>query len=180
MLLVRHGQSEFNAAFTLTRVDPGIPDPRLTALGREQAEHAAMQLRGAGVARLIASPYTRTLETASIIAARLGVPIAIDARVRERATFHCDIGSPRQDLATRFPELAFDHLDEPWWHDHIALDRAESEDELGLRARAFCADWAGRRDWQDVAVITHWGFIRAVTGQSVQNAEILRLDPRAI
>ncbi len=36
MILLRHGQSEFNLAFTLTRRDPGIVDARLTPLGRER------------------------------------------------------------------------------------------------------------------------------------------------
>ena len=34
MILVRHGQSEFNAVYSVTRVDPGIPDPQLTDIGR--------------------------------------------------------------------------------------------------------------------------------------------------
>jgi len=34
MILVRHGQSEFNAAFNVTRIDPGIRDPKLTRMAR--------------------------------------------------------------------------------------------------------------------------------------------------
>jgi precorrin-6x reductase len=41
MILLRHGQSEFNLLFTQTRKDPGIKDPRLTSLGHSQAEAAA-------------------------------------------------------------------------------------------------------------------------------------------
>jgi hypothetical protein len=29
----------------------------------------------------------------------------------------------------------------------------------------------------EVAVITHWGFIRAVTGLKVPNGTVLRIDP---
>ena len=179
MLLVRHGQSEFNAAFTLTRVDPGIPDPELTAIGRRQAEAAAAELAARGVGRLIASPYTRTLQTASIIAAALGVPISIDPRVRERAAFHCDIGSSPTRLARLFPALDFSGLDDPWWHDHLALERAETEAELGLRAGQFRRDMAAAPDWRSVAVVTHWGFMRALTGRQAQNGEIMFLDPAA-
>lgn len=176
MLLVRHGQSEFNAAFTNTRVDPGIPDPGLTEIGRRQAAEAAGALASQGVQRLVASPYLRTLQTASIIADHLGLEIEIDARVRERAAFHCDIGSPPRQLAERFPALRFDHLEDPWWHDHLALGRAETEGELEHRAGAFRRDMAARSDWRGVAVITHWGFVRALTGRQVQNGEILRID----
>ncbi|MBM3523020.1 MAG: histidine phosphatase family protein [Alphaproteobacteria bacterium] len=176
MLLIRHGQSEFNAAFTHTRVDPGIPDPDLTDIGRRQAAEAADALRQENVRRLIASPYRRTLQTASIIAERLGVPIEIDARVRERAAFHCDIGTRVDRLSPLFPELRFDHLPDPWWHDHLALGRAETEDELSLRAQDFRRDAARLHDWREVGVVTHWGFVRSLTGRQVQNGEILRID----
>jgi len=176
MLLVRHGQSEFNAAFTLTRVDPGIPDPELTEIGRIQAANAAEQLAARGVRRLVVSPYTRTLQTARIIASHLGVAISIDPRVRERAAFHCDIGTPPQLLATRFPDVDFAALADPWWHDHLSLGRAESEAELAQRAEHFRHDMARQEDWRDVAVITHWGFVRALTGHQAQNGEIVAYD----
>ena len=87
MILVRHGQSEFNVVYSVTRVDPGIRDPRLTEEGRRQAAGLAEELAGHGVRRILASPYTRALETAAIIAERLSVPIAIDPVVGERAAF---------------------------------------------------------------------------------------------
>ncbi len=34
MLLIRHGQSEFNVVYSVTRQDPGIRDPKLTVEGR--------------------------------------------------------------------------------------------------------------------------------------------------
>ena len=77
MLLIRHGQSEFNVVYSATRVDPGIRDPRLTDAGRAQARAAGERLAGEGVRRLLASPYTRALETAEIIAGVLDVPITV-------------------------------------------------------------------------------------------------------
>jgi broad specificity phosphatase PhoE len=176
MLLVRHGQSEFNAAFTLTRVDPGIPDPELTEIGRSQAATAADALAARDVVRLVVSPYTRTLQTARIIAERLGVPLSIDPRVRERAAFHCDIGTPPGMLARRFPEFDFGGLGDPWWHDHLSLGRGETEEELAARAEHFRRDMAASPDWRRVAVITHWGFVRALTGRQAQNGEIVPFD----
>lgn len=176
MFLVRHGQSFFNAAFNLTRIDPGIPDPALTALGRRQAIEAGDALAAHGIRRLLASPYTRTLETASIIAERLGLAIEIEPLVRERAAFHCDIGSGRDALAERWPALRFDHLDDPWWHDHVGSGIAESEAQLETRARAFHARMAAEDARERVAVVTHWGFIRALTGKPVTNGEIVRIE----
>lgn len=178
MLLVRHGQSEFNAAFNETRVDPGIIDPPLTQLGRAQAAAAADQLIAAGVRRLISSPYVRTLETAQIIAGRIGVSITIDACVRERAGFMCDIGTRPAALGRRFAGLNFDHLDDPWWHDPLA---AGEEPEAAIIARSvrFRAAAGAMADFHHVAVVTHWGFIKALTGRPALNGEVMRLDPGA-
>lgn len=177
MILIRHGQSEFNAAFSVTRVDPGIADPRLTQMGRRQAEQAACELSTHGVKRLISSPYTRALETAVIIAEALGLAVAVDPLVRERAAFHCDIGSPPAVLRRRFPQLRFDHLEDPWWHDHLALGAPESEPALAARGTEFCRAMATAPDWRDIAVVTHWGFIRALTGRPLTNGEMIRVDP---
>src|SRR5581483_4691161 len=115
MILVRHGQSEFNVVFSVTRRDPGIRDPRLTPEGRRQAEAAAEALMGHGIERLIASPYSRALETAEILARRLEVAITVDPLVGERAAFACDVGTRRGDLRERWPHLVLDHLEEEWW-----------------------------------------------------------------
>ncbi len=177
MILIRHGQSEFNAVFSVTRVDPGIADPRLTQDGRRQAEEAAHELTAQGVKRLISSPYTRALETAAIIAEALGLAVKVDPLVRERAAFHCDIGTSPAVLQRRFPGLRFDHLDDPWWHDHIKLGEPESEPALVARGETFRRTMAAAPDWREVAVVTHWGFIRALTGRPVANGEVVRIDP---
>jgi hypothetical protein len=38
---------------------------------------------------------------------------------------------------------------------------------------------AAREDWRRIAVITHWGFMRALTGRQAQNGEIMAFDPAA-
>jgi broad specificity phosphatase PhoE len=174
MILLRHGQSEFNLAFNLTRVDPGIPDPRLTAEGKRQAEAAAALLADHAVERLLASPYTRALETAEIVAGALGLAVEVEPMVREHCLFHCDIGSPRSDLARRWPALDFAHLEERWWPN---LD--ESEETLSARAESFRRRMAGEPAWQRTAIVTHWGFIRALTGERVPNGHLLRFHPES-
>ena len=173
MLLIRHGQSEFNVVYSVTRQDPGIRDPRLTAEGRAQARQAAEALAAHGLARLVASPYTRALETAEIIAGILDLPIAVDPRVGERAAFACDVGSPMATLRDRWPHLTLDHLDEEWWP---TLE--ESEAELGRRCETFRCAMAAAVDWETTGVVTHWGFIRSLTGLTVPNCAVLRVDPR--
>lgn len=170
MILVRHAESEWNQHFSRTRIDPGIRDPRLTEAGRRQAEQLIEELWGAGVARLLVSPYRRTLETATIVAGALDLAIAVEPLVRERCVYSCDLGTPCSRLAPLWPKLDFAHLEEQWWG-----EPAESEASIGRRAASFRARTTDLADRATVAVITHWGFIRALTGAEVANATCLRL-----
>lgn len=172
VILLRHGETAFNVLFGETRRDPGIRDPGLTERGRGQAEKAAHALAGESIARVIASPYTRAIQTAHVIARALNVPLVIDETIRERFSYTCDIGTPRSVLATRWPDYAFDHLDDVWWP-----DREEPISQFQARCDAFRQRMAASGDWRTVAVVTHWGVIRALTGLRIKNGEMLRHDP---
>ncbi len=172
MNLIRHGQSHFNAVFNETRVDPGIVDPGLTGEGERQAEAVAEMLLERDVRRILASPYSRTLHTAEIIAERLGLPVVIEPLVRERCFFVCDLGSPRSELGVRWPDFEFGALPERWWP-----EAEETEEELQARCADFRSTMAEAEDWPHVAVVSHWGFIRGLTGREVANGTVLRFDP---
>jgi glucosyl-3-phosphoglycerate phosphatase len=170
MILVRHAESEWNRHFSRTRVDPDIPDPPLSAAGRRQAEQLIDRFAAADVARLVASPYRRALETATLVAKALNLAIAVEPLVRERCVFSCDLGTSPQELAALWPDLDFAHLEEQWWG-----VPAESEVSLARRCAAFRAKTDALPDRSQVAVITHWGVIRALTGQELTNAASIRL-----
>lgn len=172
MILLRHGQSEFNVRFSVTRRDPGIIDPALTPLGHQQARDAAEALAPIGIDRIITSPYTRALQTVAPIARALDVPVLINPIVRERYAFACDVGTARDQLERDWPHLDFSRVDEVWWP-------AVEEPELGIdnRARLFRAEMAAALGWERTLVVSHWGFIRSLTGQSVANGQWLRFDP---
>ncbi len=172
MILLRHGQSEFNLHFTATRRDPGIVDPRLTDLGHAQAQAAAEVMRAEGITHIIASPYTRALQTAAPIAKALGLPVLINPIVRERYAFSCDIGTPASHLARDWPQHDFAQLDEVWWP---AIEEP-AEGTIG-RANLFRAEMAALPHWSNTLVVSHWGFILCMTGQSVMNGNWLRCDP---
>jgi broad specificity phosphatase PhoE len=172
MFLLRHGQSFFNLHFTETRKDPGIEDPELTPLGHEQAVAAAAALAARRITRIITSPYTRALQTAQPVLAKHQVPVVVMHEVRERTAFVCDIGSKPAQLAARFPQYAFDHLPEVWWQ-----DGRESTQATVARADSFRAMMAGRDDSETTLLVSHWGFILALTGTSLQNGDILEYDP---
>ena len=174
MILLRHGQSEFNLHFNATRQDPGIIDPTLTGLGRAQASEAARALSLMPIRRIISSPYTRTLQTAAPLARALGVPVSVNPIVRERYAFACDVGTPRTDLERTWPQLDFSSLEEVWWP-----AGEESARSIKTRAASFRAAVFALPNWSDTVVVTHWGFILCLTGQSVANGTWLRCDPAA-
>lgn len=172
MILLRHGQSEFNLYFGATRRDPGVIDAPLTALGREQAAQAARALVDLPIARIVTSPYTRALQTAEPVARLLGVPVVINPIVRERYAFACDIGTPRSALVRAWPQHDFSAVDEVWWP-----PVEEPAESIFARAAAFRMEMAALPDWTDTLVVTHWGFILSLTGERAMNGQWLRCDP---
>lgn len=172
MFLLRHGQSEFNLHFSRTRRDPGIKDPKLTTLGHQQAETAAEALMHQDIRRIVASPYTRALETAAPLARRLGLKVDVNPLVRERYAFTCDIGSPTTTLSAQFPDLDFAHLEDVWWP-----EQEEPAEQVLARAARFRGEMASLEDWRHTVVVTHWGFVLAMTGRSVDNGTWHRVDP---
>lgn len=172
MILLRHGQSQFNLHFGATRRDPGVIDAPLTALGREQAATAARELAHLPIARIVTSPYTRALQTAAPLAAALDVPVVVNPIVRERYAFACDIGTPRSELARTWPQHDFSAIDEVWWP-----PIEEPEESIFARAALFRMEMAALEDWAETVVVTHWGFILSLTGERTTNGQWLRCDP---
>lgn len=71
--LVRHGQSEANAAGV---IDTSVPGAVLTALGQQQAQNIATALAAKGsVAGIFASQLVRTQQTAAPLASMLGMNV---------------------------------------------------------------------------------------------------------
>jgi broad specificity phosphatase PhoE len=172
MFLLRHGQSYFNLHFTETRRDPGIEDPELTPLGHEQAAAAAGKLEAGAITRVIVSPYTRALQTVAAIVDVHKVQVVVMHEVRERTAFVCDIGRPPAALAETFPEHDFRHLPERWWSDGV-----ETAEQTVERADAFREMMAAREDQASTLLVSHWGFILALTGVSVANGDMVTYDP---
>jgi broad specificity phosphatase PhoE len=79
LYLVRHGESEANAA----GVFAGQTDSPLTPKGREQAKVVATALRPIHFDRIVTSALSRTKDTAAEIAAGRGVPVEAFADLNE-------------------------------------------------------------------------------------------------
>jgi broad specificity phosphatase PhoE len=82
LILIRHGESEGNR----DRVFTPSPEVPLTAAGCEQVRAAADWIATRyAPARIVSSPFRRAVQTAEIIAARLALPVSIEADLRERS-----------------------------------------------------------------------------------------------
>ncbi len=147
VLLVRHGQSEWNAEGRWQ----GQADAPLSDLGRRQAREAA-RLIGA-VDAIWASDLQRAAETAAIISADLGVgPVVVDPDLRERDAGEFS-GLTRAEIEERFPgHLAARRRPPSWEPDEHLLQRA-----LGAVHRIADATPEG-----EVLAVTHGGLVYTI------------------
>lgn len=149
VLLVRHGQSEWNAMGRWQ----GQADPPLSELGRTQAREAARAL--GTVDAIWSSDLQRASETALIIAHDLGIgPVVIEPDLRERDAGAYS-GLTRDEIEERFPGYLAERRPPPGWEPQEALVAR------ALRALRRIADELPRGD---VVAITHGGIIYAVEG----------------
>jgi broad specificity phosphatase PhoE len=75
LVLVRHGQTDFNVQHRLPGQLPGIP---LNATGQHEAQLTAEAIRALPLTAIVASPLERTMETADCINQGHGLPIRQD------------------------------------------------------------------------------------------------------
>jgi broad specificity phosphatase PhoE len=148
-LLLRHGQSEWNAVGRWQ----GQADPPLSDLGRRQAWEAA---RAIGVVDAIyASDLQRAAETAAIIAGEIGVgPVILDPDLRERDAGEYS-GLTRAEIEERFPGYLDDHRRPPGW---------EPDEHLLARALRALERMARDVPGADVLVVTHGGLVYTIEG----------------
>lgn len=181
LFLIRHGESTFNAAAQGSSIDPMLFDAPLTARGKAQAEAARLTMRDRRVDVVLTSPLTRALQTTLAIFADhpSKPPLAVETGHRERLESSCDRGRPPSALRAEFPEFAFDHLAETWWHDEGPLDprgiRIEPLNVLLARLNDFAAALAARPE-PAIAVVGHGTFFHHLTGRWMANCEIVAWD----
>ncbi|MGE5176308.1 MAG: histidine phosphatase family protein [Hyphomicrobiales bacterium] len=165
VLLVRHG------ATVLSDEDrfAGSSDVALSETGAEQARRLGERLRDVPIARFVASPLVRAVETARRIAAPHGAPVVTDAALREIAHGHWE-GLRRADVEARFPEEYA-----RWERDPFTFAPEGGETGLAVTARALpallalVADHPGRT----ILIVSHKATIRLLL------SSLLGFDPRA-
>lgn len=150
LLIIRHGQSTWNAAHRWQ----GAADPPLSPLGEAQAREAAEALTAEGLEQVVTSPLRRARRTAELIAEVLGldephvVPELAERDVGEWT------GLTRAEIEARWPGA----LDPPRSDPPGGETRGAFQDRIvGVLDELFGAH-TGRR----TAVVAHGGVIRAV------------------
>lgn len=146
LLLVRHGESEWNV---LGRWQ-GRADPPLSPRGLEQAEVAARVL--GSFESVTASPLRRAADTAVVIAAELGIgPVPTDAGLMERDAGPWQ-GLTRDEIEAGWPG----HLDAG-----VRPEGYESDEALMGRVGEALGRIVARTD-EEALVVTHGGVIYAL------------------
>ncbi|HTN57322.1 MAG TPA: histidine phosphatase family protein [Protaetiibacter sp.] len=157
LYLVRHGETEWNAA----RRIQGRTDIPLNDTGREQARQAAELLARRRWQGVYTSPLGRAHETARIIAERLGLAgvTDIDALVER------DYGEAEG--------MGFDEI-EALYPEGVRAAGQETREEVAARVVPALLELAERHPGERLVIVSHGGAIRAV----LQTAEPGTRHPR--
>jgi probable phosphoglycerate mutase len=147
LLVVRHGQSEWNA----TGRWQGRADPPLTDEGRRQAKVAGGALGTFDA--VVASPLLRAAETATIIAERLGIgPVLTDPDLVERDAGEWQ-GLTRSQIQEEWPGFLDDGRRPPGY---------EPGDAMLTRTLSVLERISERMGDGDVLVVSHGGVVYAL------------------
>jgi probable phosphoglycerate mutase len=165
LVLLRHGQTEYNASSRMQ----GQLDTDLSDLGREQAAAAAEVLAKRQPLVIVSSDLRRAFDTATALAERAGLPVAVDTRLREthlgdwQGLTHFEV----DDVA---PGARLEWRDDARWAPHggeSRVDVAERSvpvvEELVAELNEWGSDEAGDASDRPVVVVAHGGLIAALT-----------------
>jgi 2,3-bisphosphoglycerate-dependent phosphoglycerate mutase len=152
ILLARHGETSWNRDGRFQ----GHADPGLSEEGRRQASALADELAGIRLDAVYSSDLRRAVETATIVAGRLGLTVETDRDLRE-----VDVGEwsglTWVEIEERFPDGVRRHHEYGHGWEH-----GESYEQMAERVLAALHRIADRHDGGRVLVITHGGGMRAV------------------
>jgi broad specificity phosphatase PhoE len=147
LLLVRHGQSEWNARGLMQGQTDGIP---LTAVGHAQAAAGAQELATLRPGALFSSDLLRARQTADHCMRATGLPVTVTAALREQGYGVLE-GRPSREL--------WDVVD--WTDPHWAAEGGESLAQLHARVEEYLQRLCAEPPADVVALVTHGDTIRA-------------------
>lgn len=162
ILLLRHGETEWNAAARLQ----GRGDSPLTEKGEASAARFAEYCAARGVRRVLASPLGRAQRTAETIAERCGCQVETDAALVE-VDFGACSGLTMREIADQFPGLSVRREKDRW---NTRWPEGESYADAEARMTLWWRDGEPRFDVPPPAIVAHGALLRALrrvlTGES--------------
>jgi probable phosphoglycerate mutase len=159
VLIVRHGQSEWNAE----KRWQGWIDIPLTRAGEAQATARGKSLAQTGVTVpvVFSSDLSRAHRTAELLAAELGARVVTDDRLRERHGGEWQ-GHTAAEIDERWPGLR-----EQWRLGEAHPPGAEYDEQVLARFDgALSAIATATSDGYDAIIVTHGGVLRLVSHRS--------------
>jgi len=151
LLLIRHGETAWNAEHRIQ----GSLDIPLSATGIWQAGRLAQRLAAERIDAIYASDLARAWLTAEPIAARLGLELRADTRLRERR-FGIFEGHTLDEIAARWPaELAAWRERDPAWAMPDGESGAAFIERVNAALHDIAREWAGAT----VTVVAHGGVL---------------------
>ena len=151
-LFLRHGQTDWNVAGKFQ----GQTDVPLNATGIAQAQNAAAQLAAHQIDRIISSPLTRALRTATIVAEQRSLAAEVDPQLTERTfgTFEGQVVKEvKQQLGLKPGERIAAHLPPD----------AEQWPETMSRTRNVFSSWFDSHPRQELLFVSHHGVFAALS-----------------
>lgn len=143
--LLRHGQTDWNITFRIQ----GSSDIPLNETGIAQARTAAEVIDGSEWDVIIASPLSRALHTAQIVANRHGFEaVEVEPLLTERSFGEAE--------GMEYTEWKAGHTD------HALIPGIETLPELEIRVRELLSHIATKYEGKRVLAVSHGAFIRKV------------------
>jgi glucosyl-3-phosphoglycerate phosphatase len=175
LVMLRHGQTEFNAGSRMQ----GQLDTELNDLGRAQAVAAAEVLAKRQPLMIVSSDLRRAYDTAVVLGEHTGLPINVDARLRETHLGDWQ-GLTHQQVDATAPGARQAWRDDATW----APRGGESRVDVARRSVPVIAElvasqpeWGGDEPDRPVVLVAHGGLIAALTaallGLPVSNWPVL-------
>lgn len=179
LLVIRHGETAWNIE---SRIQGHIDIP-LNDKGRWQAQRVAQALADEGLDAIYSSDLQRARDTAHVIADTTGLPLKLDASLRERHFGRFE-GKTQVEVAAQWPQEA------QRWRDRdpsYGPEGGETLQDFYDRCLTAITRLARRHPGQSIAVVAHGGvldcFYRAANGVAlnvprswkITNASVNRL-----
>jgi broad specificity phosphatase PhoE len=154
LVLVRHGQTDFNVKHLLPGQLPGIP---LNETGRAEAQATATSLHELPLSGIVASPLDRTLETAAFINEGRGLPIQQDRDLLD--TNYGRFSGQSYDVLDKSDKEWSRFMDNPL-HAPKGVESFSDVQKRAVRAAQRWRHEEGVGEW--VALVTHADLVKLI------------------